>query len=91
MPDLLEKFTKAAKELSSEKTDIPECVYGAYVDHLSDINSDDLPLEIRIFYESVKMRLTSTIPPGKINDDEANRIADDILHMTDVIKSYNRP
>jgi hypothetical protein len=38
MPDLLKKFTKAAKELFSEKTDIPECVYGAYVDHLSDIN-----------------------------------------------------
>jgi hypothetical protein len=91
MPDLLNKFAKAAKKISSEEKDIPECVYGAYVDHLSDINSDDLPLEIRIFYESVKMRLTSTIPPGKINDDEANRIADDILHMTDVIKSYNRP
>ena len=91
MSDLLNKFANAAKKISSEKKDIRECVYGAYVDHLSDINSDDLPLEIRIFYESVKMRLTSTIPPGKINDDEANRIADDILHMTDVIKSYNRP
>ncbi len=91
MPDLLKKFEKAAKEISSEKKDIRECVYCAYVDHLSDIDTDDLPREIRIFYESVKMRLTSTIPPGKISDDETNRIAEDILDMADVIRIYNRP
>jgi hypothetical protein len=86
MPDLLTKFSKAAKKISSEKNDIRECVYCAYVDHLSDINTDDLPSEIRIFYESVKMRLTSTIPPGKISDDEASWIAEDILHMANVIR-----
>ena len=68
-----------------------ECVYCAYVDHLSDIDTDDLPVEIRIFYESVKMRLTSTIPHGKISNDDANRIAEDILYMADVIRIYNRP
>jgi hypothetical protein len=86
MPDLLTKFSKAAKKISSEKNDIRECVYCAYVDHLSDINTDDLPSEIRIFYESVKMRLTSTIPPDKISDDEASWIAEDILHMANVIR-----
>ena len=91
MPDLLKKFSKAAKEISSEKKDIRDCVYCAYVDHLSDIDTDDLPPEIRIFYESVKMRLTSTIPPGKISSDEANWIAEDILFMADVIKIRNRP
>jgi len=75
-----------AASTSSEKNDIRECVYCAYVDHLSDINTDDLPSEIRIFYESVKMRLTSTIPPGKISDDEASWIAEDILHMANVIR-----
>ena len=91
MPALLKKFEKAAKEISSKEKDIRECVYCAYVDHLSDIDTDDLPPEIRIFYESVKMGLTSTTPPGKISDDEANWIADDILYMADVIRIYNRP
>jgi len=91
MPDLLKKFSKAAKKISSEKKDIRECVYGAYVEHLSDIDTDDLPSEIRIFYESVKMRLTSTIPPGEISDDEANWIAEDILYMEDVVRIYNKP
>ena len=91
MSDLLKKFSKAAKEIFSEKKDIRECVNCAYVDHLSDIDTDDLPPEIQIFYESVKMRLTPTIPPGQISDDEASWIAEDILHMADVIKIYNRP
>jgi hypothetical protein len=91
MPDLLTKFSKAAKKISSEKNDIRECVYCAYVDHLSDINADDLPEEIQIFYESVKMRLTSTVPPGKISDDEANWIAKDILFIADMIRIHNRP
>jgi hypothetical protein len=91
MPDLLNKFAKAAKEISSEKNDIRECVNCAFVDHLSDINTDDLPEEIQIFYESVKIRLTSTVPPGKISDDEASWIAKDILYMADVIRIRNRP
>ena len=89
--DLLKKFTKAAKEISSVKKDVQKCVYGAYVDHLSDIDTDDLPEEIQVFYESVKMRLTSTVPPAKISDDEANWIAEDILYMADVVRIYNRP
>ena len=91
MSDLLKKFSEAAEKVSSEKKGIRECVYGAYVDHLSDINTDDLPWEIQIFYESVKTRLTSTVLPGKISDDEAGWIADDILYMADVIRMHNKP
>jgi hypothetical protein len=91
MSDLLKKFNNASKELSSEKKDFRECVYCAYVDHLSDIDTDDLPLEIRIIYESVKMRLTSTVPPGEICEDEAQWIAKDIQFMADVMWMYNRP
>jgi hypothetical protein len=91
MPDLLKKFSKAVKMISSEKKDIRECVYCAYVDHLSDIDTDDLPPEIRIIYESVKMQLTSTIPPGELSADEASWIAKDILYLADVIKIYKRP
>ena len=91
MTDLLKKFSEAAKELTSEKKSTRKCVYCAYVDHLSDINTDDLPEEIQIFYESVKTRLTSTVLPGKISDDEAGWIAEDILYMADVIRVHNRP
>ena len=87
MPDLIDKFEKAAKEISSKENSIRERVYCAFVDHLSDINPDGLPWEIRIFYESVKIRLTSTIPSDGINDDEANWIAKDILYMADLMKT----
>jgi hypothetical protein len=90
MPDLLNKFEKAAKKISSEKKDIQECVYCAYADHLSDINVDDLPEEIQIFYESVTDRLTSVEPPGDIGKDEAYYLAKDILYMADVIRTHNR-
>ena len=91
MLDLLEKFTKAAKEVSSKRKGIRDCVHCAFVEHLSDINPDDLPWEIRIFYESVKIRLTSTVLPGGINEDEADWIAKDILYMADVIRNKNTP
>jgi len=91
MSDLLNKFEKAAKEISSEKKDIRECVYCAYVDHLSDINTDDLPEDIQIFYESVTDRLTSVEPPGDIGNDEAYYLAEDILYMADMIRIYNMP
>ena len=87
MSDLLEKFTKAANEISSKKKSIRECVQCAFVDHLSDINVDDLPWEIQIFYESVKMRLTWTVPAGGINDNEAAWIAEDIRYMADVLRN----
>ena len=90
MLDLFEKFTKAAQEVSSNKKGIQECVHSAFADHLSDINTDDLPWEIRIFYESVKIRLKSTVPPGGINDDEATWIAKDIVYMADVIRTHTK-
>ena len=87
MSDVREKFTKAAAEISANKKSIRECVHCAFVDHLSDINVDDLPWEIQIFYESVKMRLSWAVPPGGINDNEAAWIAEDILYMADVLRN----
>ena len=91
MSDLQRKFSKATERILSEKNDLRQGVYGAYVDHLSDIDPDDLPRGIQMFYESVKTRLTSTIPPGKMSFDEAGWIAEDILFMADVIKIHYRP
>ncbi|MDH3723887.1 MAG: hypothetical protein OER74_20495, partial [Desulfobacteraceae bacterium] len=64
-----------------------ECVKQAYADHLSDISRDDLPEEIQIFYDSVKLRVTSVEPPGYIGNDEAIYIANDIMYLADVINS----
>jgi len=87
MTDLLNKFSKAAKAVSSSKTLMWECVKKAYADHLSDISTDDLPKEIQVFYDSVKLRVTSVEPLGHIDNDEASYIAQDILYMADVISS----
>ncbi len=88
MPDygLLKKFVKAAIKISSKAPASSECVYGAYVGHLSDIDIDGLPERIQIIYESVKLRLTATLPPGKISEYETNRIAKDILYIANVIR-----
>jgi len=87
MTDLLNKFSEAAKVVSSSKTPMWECIKQAYVDHLSDISTDSLPEEIQIFYDSVKLRITSVEALGHIDNDEAGYIANDIMYMADVIRS----
>ncbi len=87
MTDLMKKFSEAAKALSSSKTHTWECVKQAYVDHLSDISTDDLPEEIQIFYDSVKLRVKSVEASGHISNDEASYIANDIIYLADVISS----
>jgi len=92
MTDLLKKFSDAAKTVKSNNSPVRVCVYGAYRDHLKDINPDDLPENIQIIYESVIDKLSSVEPAGDIGEDEAGYLAIDILHMADVIKiNYKRP
>ena len=57
MTDLLNKFSEAARIVSSRKTDGWEGVKRAFADHLNDISTDSLPEEIRIFYDSEKLRV----------------------------------
>ena len=87
MTDLLNKFSEAAKAVSSRKTNMWECVNRAYVDHLSDISTDSLPEELQIFYDSVKLRIISVEALGHIENDEAGYIANDIMYMANVISS----
>jgi hypothetical protein len=87
MADLLKKFSAAADTVKSNNNPVRVCVYGAFREHLKDINPDDLPENIQIIYESVRDRLTSVRPKGDIGEDEAGYLAEDILHMADVLKS----
>ena len=90
MTELMKKFSEAAKAVSSSKTPMWESVKQAYVDHLSDISTDDLPEEIQIFYDSVKLRVKSAEASGHISNDEASYIANDIIYLADVISSALR-
>jgi hypothetical protein len=87
MTDLLKKFSAAAQTLKSDTHPVRVCVYGAYREHLKDINPADLPENIQIIYESVRDRLTSAKPRGDIGEDEAGHLAKDILYMADIVKS----
>ena len=87
MTDLLNRFSEAAKAVSSRKTNMWECVNRAYVDHLGDISTDSLPQEIQIFYDSVKLRIILVETLGHIENDEAGYIANDIMYMANVISS----
>jgi len=88
MTNLLNKFSEAAKAVASSKTPMWECVKQAYVDHLSDINTENLPEELQIFYDSVKLRVTSAYTLGHLDNDEATYIADDIMYLADVLRSH---
>jgi len=90
MTDLLNKFSKAAKAVSTNKTPMWKCVKQAYVDHLSDISTNNLPEEIQIFYDSLKLRIKLVDIFGHIDNDEASYIANDIMYMADVIRSDSR-
>ena len=90
MTDLLKKFSAAAQTLKSGANPVRVNVYGAYREHLKDINPDDLPENIQIIYESVRDRLTSVKPRGDIGEDEAGHLAKDILHMAAVVKSNSK-
>lgn len=90
MTDLLKKFSEAAKMVSSNRNHLRENVYCAYLDHLCNIKLDELPEEIQIIYESVELRLISTVPPGDIGKDDADYLAKDILYMADVVKERYR-
>jgi hypothetical protein len=51
----------------------------------------DLPEEIQIFYESVKIRLTSVVPPGDIGNEAAVYLAKDIVYIADVLEGHYKP
>ena len=89
MPDLLNKFSKAAEKVSSNKNQMKKCVYGVYRDYLSDITPEDLPEEIQPIFDAFINRLTSIDPPGDIGIDEAGYLAKDVVYMADVIKAHS--
>ena len=85
MTDLRKKFSKAAKIVSSKKSPIPQLVYGAYSEHLKNINTDSLPKNVKMIYGSIKDRLESKADFSDIGNVEAHFLAQDILCMADVI------
>ena len=90
MTDLLKRFSDAAKMVTSNRNHLRENVYCAYVDYLRGIELEELPEDIQIIYESVELRLISTVPPGDIGKDDADYLAKDILYMADVVKDRYR-
>ena len=88
MADVYKKFSEAAQVISFEENAFQKCVQNSYYNHLSDIDTDDLPEEIKIFYESVKIRLTSVFPPGEIDKKEAVFLAKDILYMAHLVREH---
>ena len=87
MIDLRNKFSEAAKAVSSSKNPMWECVRNAFSDHLRDIRREDLPEQLQIFFDSVRLRVNTGETLGQLHNDEAGYIAKDILYMADVINS----
>ena len=87
MTDPLHKFSEAAEILKSGKDPVWECVKKAYNNHLKDIPMDTFPEILKIFYDSVKLRVSFAEALGHIGNDEAIYIAQDILYIADGLRS----
>ena len=88
MSALLQKFCEASKMVSSSQKQLKEVVYDAYFNYLEDVKSDDLPEKVRITFDSVKLRLMSTIPYGYIDDRDAAYVADDIHYLAGFMRAH---
>ena len=87
MTDLINKFSEAAKAVKNNTGSNWESVKRAFGDYLSDISINLLPEQLQIFFDSVRLRVTTAEILGDIDNDEASYIAQDILYMADVINS----
>ena len=85
MTDLRKRLTEAAKIVSSNKSSIPQCVYGAYSEHLKHINTGSLPENVKMIYGTIKDRLESKAKPSDLGNVEAWFLAEDILCMARVL------
>jgi hypothetical protein len=50
--------------------------------------SDELPEKIRIIFDSVKLRLISTIPYGHIDNCDAAHVAEDIHYLAGFMRMH---
>jgi len=89
MNEILKKFSLAVEEISSNTKSLQELVYRAYHEHLSDIDPDELPGEIKAVFEAVSEKLASGEPIKDFGNDEAAYFAEDIRYMFEVIRSFN--
>jgi len=89
MNKILKKFSLAVEDISSDTKSMQELVYDAYHEHLSDIDPDELPEEIKPVFEAVSEKLVSGEPIKDFGNDEAAHFSEDIRYMYDVIRSLN--
>ena len=85
MRNLAQRLSDAARIITSESIPVRDSIYLAFFAHLNDIDPDDMPRKFQFIYDSVKLRLTASIPHGNISHDEASHIAADILFLADVM------
>ena len=86
---ILNKFSLAVEELSSNTKSMQELVYSAYHEHLNDIDPEDLPEEIQAVFGAVSEKLEGGEPIKDFGNDEATNFARDIQYMFDLIRSID--
>ena len=88
MNAILQKFSEASKLVSFSQKQMGERVYDAYINYLEDVKSDELPSKLRITFDSVRLRLISTIPHEFIDNCEAAHVAEDIHYMAGFMRMH---
>ncbi len=90
MTNLAQRLSDAARIITTKNIPVRDSIYVAFFTHLNDIDPNDMPRKFQFIYDSVKLRLTASIPHGNISNDEANHIAADILFLADVLDKNQR-
>lgn len=91
-----EKFSDAVDTMASSPKSIQERVGDAYVFSLIHVETGNIPEEIRSQFDELKRKLTRVEAVGdegrvaattrQMSTDEAVEIANEILHMADVVE-----
>ena len=88
MSAILQKFSEASNLVSFSQKQMRDRVYDAYFNYLEDVKSDELPEKIRIIFDSVRLRLISTMPYGHIDNCDAAHVAEDIHYLAGFMRMH---
>ncbi len=98
-PYAYEAFTQAISSMATSPETLHERIGNAYINHLLQLKSSDLPEEIRYRFESLSDKLTGVEQSGgegsvmatvkRMSIGEAIEVAKEILSMAAIVKSRN--
>jgi len=87
MSQIHRRFSRAVEQIHERFNTLSQRVYGAYHDHLTGIDPNELPENLQVIFEAVKERLEAPSARNGIGNDEAGHLARDIKYLAKALES----